>query len=139
MQRCKCAAATHAAADVQQVSCHALAAAVQWLQEHGFEPQQSCPLCSDKHGQRLPPTLMLCLLPLMWDICSQVRFFGKFFGTHADYYVFETTLKSPPEEPEQQPGEQAAAPKQPCAPPACCPYGFQAYIAHSSHTGSLAA
>jgi hypothetical protein len=35
----------------------------------------------------------------------QVRFFGKFLGTHADYYVFETTLKSPPEEPEQQPGE----------------------------------
>jgi hypothetical protein len=37
--------------------------------------------------------------------CLQVRFFGKFFGTHADYYVFETTLKSPPEEPEQQLGE----------------------------------
>jgi hypothetical protein len=35
-----------------------------------------------------------------------VRFFGKFFGTHADYYVFETTLKSPPEEPEQQLGEE---------------------------------
>ncbi|WIA22916.1 hypothetical protein OEZ86_009852 [Tetradesmus obliquus] len=36
---------------------------------------------------------------------TTVRFFGKFFGTHADYYVFETTLKTPPEEPEQQPGE----------------------------------
>lgn len=35
----------------------------------------------------------------------QVRFFGKFLGTHADYYVFETTLKSAPEEPEQQLGE----------------------------------
>lgn len=34
-----------------------------------------------------------------------MRFFGKFLGTHADYYVFETTLKSPPEEPEQQLGE----------------------------------
>jgi hypothetical protein len=29
-----------------------------------------------------------------------VRFFGKFFGSHADYYVFECTLKSPPDEPE---------------------------------------
>ena len=38
-------------------------------------------------------------------IWMQVRFFGKFFGTHADYYVFETTLKTPPEEPEQQHGE----------------------------------
>jgi hypothetical protein len=38
-----------------------------------------------------------------------VRFFGKFFGTHADYYVFETTLKSPPEEPEQQLGEWGMA------------------------------
>lgn len=27
-----------------------------------------------------------------------VRFFGKFFGLYADYYVFETTLKEPPEE-----------------------------------------
>lgn len=27
-------------------------------------------------------------------------FFGKFLGTHADYYVFETTLQSPPAEPE---------------------------------------
>jgi hypothetical protein len=36
---------------------------------------------------------------------AQVRFFGKFLGTHADYYVFETTLKSAPEEPEQQLGE----------------------------------
>lgn len=35
----------------------------------------------------------------------QVRFFGKFLGTHADYFVYETTLKSPPEEPEQQLGE----------------------------------
>lgn len=34
-----------------------------------------------------------------------VRFFGKFLGTHADYYVCETTLKSPPDEPEQQLGE----------------------------------
>eukprot|EP00775_Hariotina_reticulata_P011489 gene11489-11632_t len=33
---------------------------------------------------------------------ATVRFFGKFLGTHADYYVFETTLKSPPEEPEQK-------------------------------------
>ncbi|PNH08597.1 Flagellar radial spoke protein 4, partial [Tetrabaena socialis] len=29
-----------------------------------------------------------------------VRFFGKFFGTQADYYVFETTLKDYPEMPE---------------------------------------
>jgi hypothetical protein len=29
------------------------------------------------------------------------RFFGKFLGTHADYYVFETTLQAPPPEPEQ--------------------------------------
>lgn len=28
-----------------------------------------------------------------------VRFFGKFFGLYADYYVFETTLKEAPEEP----------------------------------------
>eukprot|EP00877_Chromochloris_zofingiensis_P003995 jgi/Chrzof1/13597/Cz08g03200.t1 len=32
---------------------------------------------------------------------ATVRFFGKFLGTHADYYVFETTLQIPPEEPEQ--------------------------------------
>lgn len=30
---------------------------------------------------------------------AKVRFFGKIFGTHADYYVFETTLKDPPEAP----------------------------------------
>lgn len=29
------------------------------------------------------------------------RFFGKFLGTHADYYVFETTLQNPPAEPEE--------------------------------------
>ena len=28
-----------------------------------------------------------------------MRFFGKFFGSHADYFVFETTLKAPPTEP----------------------------------------
>jgi len=32
---------------------------------------------------------------------ATVRFFGKFLGTHADYYVFETTLQTPPEEPEE--------------------------------------
>jgi radial spoke head protein 4/6 len=31
---------------------------------------------------------------------ATARFFGKFFGLHADYYVFETTLKDPPEMPE---------------------------------------
>jgi hypothetical protein len=31
---------------------------------------------------------------------SRVRFFGKFFGLHADYYVFETELKDTPEVPE---------------------------------------
>ncbi len=31
---------------------------------------------------------------------ATVRFFGKFFGTQADYYVFETTLKDNPEMPE---------------------------------------
>jgi len=40
---------------------------------------------------------------VLWGL--QVRFFGKFLGTHADYYVCETTLKSPPDEPEQQLGE----------------------------------
>ena len=33
------------------------------------------------------------------------RFFGKFLGTHADYYVIETTLQNPPAEPEEQLGE----------------------------------
>ncbi len=28
------------------------------------------------------------------------RFFGKFFGLHADYYVFETTVSDPPTIPE---------------------------------------
>lgn len=28
---------------------------------------------------------------------ATVRFFGKFFGLYADYYVFETTLKEAPE------------------------------------------
>ncbi len=31
---------------------------------------------------------------------ATVRFFGKFFGLYADYYVFETTLKETPEIPE---------------------------------------
>lgn len=31
---------------------------------------------------------------------ATVRFFGKLFGLYADYYVFETTLKEPPEIPE---------------------------------------
>ncbi|KAK9828684.1 hypothetical protein WJX72_001516 [[Myrmecia] bisecta] len=32
---------------------------------------------------------------------ATVRFFGKVLGTHADYYVFETTLKEPVEEEEE--------------------------------------
>ncbi|MEW5317505.1 MAG: hypothetical protein WDW38_008794 [Sanguina aurantia] len=36
---------------------------------------------------------------------AKVRFFGKIFGTHADYYVFETTLKDPPEAPTAPEGE----------------------------------
>ncbi|GIL78169.1 hypothetical protein Vretimale_7559 [Volvox reticuliferus] len=35
---------------------------------------------------------------------ATVRFFGKFFGTQADYYVFETTLKDNPEMPEAPEG-----------------------------------
>ncbi|GFR44665.1 hypothetical protein Agub_g5955 [Astrephomene gubernaculifera] len=31
---------------------------------------------------------------------ATVRFFGKFFGTQADYYVFETTLQNNPDMPE---------------------------------------
>jgi len=33
------------------------------------------------------------------------RFFGKVLGTHADYYVFETTPQDAPEAPEEVPGE----------------------------------
>jgi radial spoke head protein 4A len=40
---------------------------------------------------------------------ATVRFFGKFLGTHADYYVFETTLQNPPAEPEEQPGARRTA------------------------------
>lgn len=36
---------------------------------------------------------------------STIRFFGKFFGLSADYYVFETTLKTPPEIPDAPEGE----------------------------------
>ena len=36
---------------------------------------------------------------------STVRFFGKFLGISADYFVFETTLQHPPEEDEKEPGE----------------------------------
>lgn len=36
---------------------------------------------------------------------ERVRFFGKFFGLNADYYVFETVLKEPPEMPEAPEGE----------------------------------
>ncbi|KAI8464163.1 MAG: flagellar radial spoke protein 4 [Monoraphidium minutum] len=36
---------------------------------------------------------------------ATVRFFGKFLGSHADYYVFETTLQNPPAEPEEQQAE----------------------------------
>jgi hypothetical protein len=36
---------------------------------------------------------------------STVRFFGKFLGIHTDYYVFETTLQTPPEEEEKEPGK----------------------------------
>ncbi len=32
---------------------------------------------------------------------ATVRFMGKFLGITADYYVFETTLTEPPEEPEE--------------------------------------
>lgn len=39
---------------------------------------------------------------------ATVRFFGKFFGLHADYYVFETTLKDAPEIPEA-PGKELHA------------------------------
>ncbi|KAJ9522652.1 hypothetical protein QJQ45_019729, partial [Haematococcus lacustris] len=35
---------------------------------------------------------------------ARVRFFGKFFGLHADYYVFETELKEPPEVPDAPEG-----------------------------------
>lgn len=38
---------------------------------------------------------------------ATARFFGKVLGTCADYYVFETTLQSLPEEAEQPLGEQA--------------------------------
>jgi hypothetical protein len=48
----------------------------------------------------------LCMHTCMCSHCTGVRFFGKFLGTHADYYVFETTLQSPPAEPEEQPGAQ---------------------------------
>ena len=32
---------------------------------------------------------------------ATVRFMGKFLGISADYYVFETTVNEPPEEPEE--------------------------------------
>jgi len=35
---------------------------------------------------------------------ATVRFFGKIFGTGGDYYVFESTLKSPPAAPEPEEG-----------------------------------
>jgi radial spoke head protein 4/6 len=41
---------------------------------------------------------------------STVRFFGKFLGIFADYFVFETTLQNPPEEEEKQLGEPMAVP-----------------------------
>ncbi len=34
-----------------------------------------------------------------------MRFFGKFLGIASDYYVFETTLSSPPDQPEETLGE----------------------------------
>lgn len=42
-------------------------------------------------------TAPILVLPVSY---LQVRFFGKFFGLYADYYVFETTLKDAPEAPE---------------------------------------
>lgn len=48
------------------------------------------------------PSPLTSFPPLLF---LQVRFFGKFLGTHADYFVFETTLNSPAEEPGQQLGE----------------------------------
>lgn len=36
---------------------------------------------------------------------ATIRFFGKFWGLSADYFVFETTLKETPEEPEEVLGE----------------------------------
>lgn len=55
---------------------------------------------------------------MVWQVCSTpgitvsltmllrgpTRFFGKFLGTHGDYFVFETTLQNPPAEPEAQLG-----------------------------------
>ena len=38
------------------------------------------------------------------------RFFGKFLGTHGDYYVFEATLHTPPAEPaDEAAGTRAGA------------------------------
>ena len=42
---------------------------------------------------------------------QQVRFFGKFFGLQANYYVFETTLNEPPEVPEAPGGCLVKAPE----------------------------
>lgn len=36
---------------------------------------------------------------------ATIRYFGKFLGLSADYFVFETTLKEAPEEPEEVLGE----------------------------------
>lgn len=36
---------------------------------------------------------------------ASIRFFGKVLGTHKDYYVFEATLKDPPEDEPAPPGE----------------------------------
>lgn len=59
---------------------------------------------------------------------ASVRFFGKFLGTHADYYVFETTLQAPPEEP-----EEVLAPGQVWRQSAAC----MAYCYHHATTGSV--
>lgn len=58
-------------------------------------------------GQAEMYAVMLALKRLGEDpkrSVKTVRFFGKFFGLYADYYVFETTLNEMPEIPEA-PGE----------------------------------
>lgn len=87
-----------------------------------MQQQSVCGACVCDHGRARQgvhasahTSSNTCVLSQCWG----ARFFGKFLGTHADYYVFETTLQNPPAEPEEQPGEARVQQRMSVKVPAC--------------------
>eukprot|EP00892_Ulva_mutabilis_P012544 jgi/Ulvmu1/9662/UM054_0094.1 len=65
---------------------------------------------------------------------KHVRFFGKFFGLHQDYYVFEAQPKAHPQQPAETPEERSAreaAGEYPPEPPGAGSNEFQYFVCHT--------